>query len=65
MVSITISKKELKETVKESVREVLSQELKSLRAALVPLASDEEQKDIETRYRKPIRKAVKSRKIQL
>jgi len=48
MISIAISKEELKETVKESVRDVLSQELKSLRVALVPLVSDEEQKDIET-----------------
>lgn len=65
MPSITISKKELKETVKESVREVLAQEMMNLRSLIIPFISENEQKDIETHYGKPSRKAAKSRRIQV
>lgn len=54
-----ISKKELKTVVKESVREVLSQELMKFRALLLPSVSAKEQKDIERRYGKPSRKVEK------
>ena len=65
MPSITISRKELKDTVKESVREVLAQEMMSLRALIIPFVSDKEQNDIEKHYGKPSRKVAKSRRIQL
>ena len=55
----TLSKKELKSVVKESVREVLSQELMKFRALLLPSVSAKEQKDIESRYIKPSRKIEK------
>ena len=50
MNTITIPKKELKEVVKESVREVFVQELMKFRALLLPDVSQKEQKDIERRY---------------
>lgn len=65
MPSITISKKELKDTVKESVREVLAQEMMSLRSLIIPFVSEKEQNDIETHYGKPSRKVAKSRRIQI
>jgi len=65
MSMVSISKRELKAAVKESVREVLSEELMDLRALLLPLASRSEQKDIEKRYRRPSHKPVKSLNIKL
>ncbi len=63
MATITIPKKELKTVVKESVREVLVQELMKFRALLLPSVSQKEQKDIERRYIKPIRRVAKSVEI--
>ncbi|MEK7123592.1 MAG: hypothetical protein AAB851_01730 [Patescibacteria group bacterium] len=65
MDTITIPKKELKIAVKESVKEVLDQELMKLRALLLPFASQKEQKDIEKRYSKPIRQTSKSVEIKI
>jgi hypothetical protein len=65
MSMVSISKKELKTAIKESVREVLAQEFMSLRALLLPPASRSEQKDIERRYKRPTRKSVKSLNIEL
>ena len=65
MAANTISKRELKNTVKEGVREVLTQELMSLRALLLPFVSESEQRDIEKRYVKPVRKPVRTKNIQL
>ncbi len=53
MSTITILKKELKIVIKESVREVLAQELMRSRALFMPLVSKKEQKDIKKRYGKP------------
>lgn len=65
MATITIPKTELKTVVKESVREVLVQELMKFRALLLPLVSKKEQKDIERRYGKPIRRVAKSIEIEI
>lgn len=65
MTTITIPKKELKTAVKESVREVLSQEFMKLRALLLPLVSKKEQKDIEKLYSKPSRKTAKSIEVRI
>ena len=65
MTTITMSRRELKATVKESIRDVLSQELMNLRALVLPFVSESEQKDIEKHYTKPIRKTVKSRSIRI
>ncbi len=65
MTTITTKKRELKTIIKESVREVLSQELMQLRALMMPLVSSKEQKDIERRYKKPSRKAAKTLEMQL
>jgi hypothetical protein len=59
MKSITISKKDLKTLIKESVKEVLEQEMMRLRALMLPYVSKAEQKDIERRYKKPVLQAVK------
>ena len=65
MATITIPKKELKTAVKESVREVLIQELMKFRALLLPLVSQKEQKDIEKRYGAPVRRVAKSIEIKI
>jgi len=59
MRNITISKKDLKILIKESVKEVLEQEMIRLRALILPYVSKAEQKDIERRYKKPIHRAVR------
>jgi hypothetical protein len=59
MKNITISKKDLKILIKESVKEVLEQEIMRLRALMLPYVSKPEQKDIERRYKKPRLQAVK------
>lgn len=65
MATITVPKKELKAVIKESVREVLEQELMKLRALLLPFVSPKEQRDIERRYGKPGRKTVKSIDVEI
>ena len=47
MQTITTSKKELRQIVKESVRDVLDTELMKLRALALPAVSLKEQKEIE------------------
>ena len=59
MKNITISKKDLKILIKESVKKVLEQEMMRLRALMLPYVSKAEQKDIERRYKKPGLQAVK------
>jgi len=47
MQTITTSKKELRQIVKESMRNVLDSELMKLRALALPTVSPKEQKEIE------------------
>ena len=65
MNNIIISKKDLKILIKESVKEVLAQEIMRLRALMLPYVSKAEQKDIERRYKKPIRQAIKKIEIEI
>jgi len=65
MSTITIPKKELKILMRESVREVLSQELMKLRALLVQSISLKEQKNIEKLYKEPSCKIAKSVEIEI
>lgn len=65
MTTITIPKQELKIVVKQSVREVLTQELMKFRALLLSSVSQKEQKDIEKRYGKPSRETAKSIEIKI
>jgi hypothetical protein len=65
MNNIIISKKDLKILIKESVKEVLAQEIMRLRALMLPYVSKAEQKDIERRYKKPIRRAIKKIEIEI
>ena len=62
---ITIQKKELKAIIKESIREILEQEIMKLRALLLPFVSKKEQRDIEKRYGKPLRQVAKSFDIEI
>lgn len=59
MVTITSDKK-LRSLIKESVQEVLENEVMKLRVLALPEVSSREQKDIEKRYTKPSRKISKS-----
>jgi len=63
--TITISKKELKDIVKESIREILEQESMKYRASVLPWVSSAEQKDIEKHYGQPRRKVAKSVELQI
>ncbi|MBI4689169.1 MAG: hypothetical protein HY754_02700 [Nitrospirae bacterium] len=65
MSTIAMPKKELETVVKESVREVLTQELMKFRALLLPLVSEKEQKDIERLYNKPSRKAARTVEVEI
>ena len=56
----SVSEKKLKSLIKESVKEVLEIELMKLRGLALPEVSREEQKDIEKRYGKPVRKRAKT-----
>ncbi len=65
MNKIEISKKDLKILIKESVKEVLEQEMMRLRALMLPYVSKAEQKDIERRYKKPVRRTMKRIEIEI
>lgn len=65
MTTITIPKKELKIVIKESVREVIEQEMTKFRALFLPAVSQKEQKDIEKFYGKPNRQISKSIDVRL
>jgi hypothetical protein len=65
MENITIGKKELKEVVRESVKEIFEQEFARLRASFLPFVPREEQADIEKRYKKPVRKIAKNIEIEV
>ena len=62
---IALTKKELKMAVRESVREVLTEERLLLQTLLLLDISEREQKDIERLYDKPTRKIAKSRKLDI
>lgn len=56
----SVSDKKLKFLIKESVREVLENEVMKLRALALPEVAEREQKDIEKQYGKPSRKRAGS-----
>lgn len=55
MTTITLTKKEIKSIIKESIKEVLETEIMKLRALGVPEVSQKEQKEIEKLYKRPKR----------
>ncbi len=63
--TVSITEKQLKNLVKESVKEALSAELMTLRASLVPLISPQEQKEVEKLYAKPSRKIAKTLTLEV
>lgn len=65
MSTLTLSKNELKNVVRESVREVFGEEMMAVRAALLPFISDTEQADIEKRYQSPSQKVAKTVALSL
>lgn len=60
MNTLTLSKNELKNVVRESVREAFGKEMMAVRAALLPFISDKEQADIEKRHKAPSQKVAKT-----
>lgn len=62
---IKIPKEELKTVVKESSREVLTQELMKFRSLLIASVSEREQKNIEKLYDKPTRNISKTIEIKV
>jgi hypothetical protein len=65
MDNITISKKELKLLIKESIKKVLEQEIMELRALMLPYVYKDEQKNIEKLYKKPVRRVAKRIEIEI
>jgi hypothetical protein len=61
----TVSHKELKSIVKESVKEALEEELIKVRLMFFPEASDKEMRDISSRYGKPGKKPAHAEKIDV
>jgi len=61
----TVSHKELKTIIKESVKEALEEELIRIRLMFFPEVSDKEMQDIASRYKKPEKKSAYSEKIDL
>ena len=55
----------IKQTIKESINEILEEEMMKLRAELVQYVSDEEQRDIESLYNTPENTVEKSIEFEL
>lgn len=65
MATTQLTEIKIKTLVRESVREAFKTEFMKLRALLMPSISDAEQADIERRYKRPSRKGIASRAIDL
>jgi hypothetical protein len=61
----TVSHKELKSIVKESVKEALEEELIKVRLMFFPEVSDKEMRDITARYGKPEKKSVRKESVDV
>jgi len=62
--TVTTTSAELKNLLKDAIKEALAWEFMKLRADLTPFVSDKEQREIERRCGKPTRKIAKSVKIK-
>lgn len=60
-----ITPRRLKTMVKESVKEVFDAELMKLRSTILPFISEQEQKDIERRYKKPSHRVAKTYTLEI
>ena len=60
-----ITEQKLKRLIKEGVREALATELMKIRVLALPDVSKWAQYDIERRYKKPSRKAVKVLTVEI
>ena len=58
-----LTKRQLKIIVKESVKEAFGVEFMKFLAKATPLASKQEQKEIERLYKKPTREAVRTKTL--
>ena len=65
MANTNITESKLKSLFRETLKEVFSLEFMKLRASLLPFVSNEEQKEIERKYKKPERKVAKSVELKL
>src|SRR3989344_1385013 len=61
----TALKNEIKKFAQESVRKVLTVEMMRLRASLLATVSKKEQRNIDTLYKKPSGKAVRSVRVRI
>lgn len=61
----TVSHNELKNIIKESVKEALEEEIIKLRLMFFPEISDKEMRDIVNQYEKPEKKSVYAEKIDV
>lgn len=59
MTTITISKNDLKNTVRQAVENTMRKEFAKLRAASLPYVNKTEQREIEKKYKKPTRDFIK------
>ncbi len=62
--TVTTTSAQLKNLLKDAIREALALEFMKLRADLTPFVSDKEQREIEKRCGKPARKTAKSVKVK-
>jgi len=51
--------------IKESVHDTVRNEMTALRSMMMPFVSQQEQRDIERRYKKPSRKSVQRTTIKI
>ncbi len=58
-------KNEIRMLVRQSVQETVEAEMARIRATLLPLVAKKEQRDIETRYKKPSRQFIKTLCVEL
>ena len=62
---IQITKKQLQMLIKRSVRESLKREIMKVRAGLVSMVSDAEQREIEEKYGEPSRRVFASHALKV
>lgn len=65
MSTATLTKKEIKQTIHDGVKEALQTEFMKFRSLFVPHVSNIEQKDIEKRYKVPKKTIAKTYEVEI
>ena len=60
----TMNENKFKKIIKDAVQDVLEKEMAKLRLLIASYISDEEQKEIETSYKKPSKRTAKTLLLQ-